>query len=80
MYDVKNVSDCTGYGSPSDGNNPLIEEARKALKAATEKISCKDNCKKDVTEVFCGWKCEKDSSGNFFQAQVLVQWKVECKR
>ena len=78
----KNIADSTGYEGSQDGNNPLIEEIRRELEAATDKINCESSCQKSVTEVFSGWKCYgvQGSTGQYWSAEALVQWKVMCKR
>ncbi len=80
-YRINPPADCTGYGGPQDGMNPLIEKIRLELIAATDKISCEGSCQKSVTEVFSGWKCYsvQDSTGQYWSAEALVQWKVMCK-
>jgi len=74
-------ADCTGYGGPQDGDNPLIEEIRKELKATADKISCEGSCQKSVTEAFRGWKCYsvQGPTSQYWSAEALVQWKVMCK-
>ena len=80
-YDFERVPDCSNHTGPNAGENPLVQEARRKLQAAVDKIQCEAGCRVSHTETFKGWKCERISGpSGLLEASAAVQWTVRCSR
>jgi hypothetical protein len=76
---AKVVESCEDFDGPDDGDNEVCEKALENAEAVAARIACPTRCpRKIVTEIWRGWECELDSSGEFFVAICAVEIEVIC--
>jgi hypothetical protein len=78
-FALESVPNCDSHSGANAGENSAVQEARRKLRVAVDKIGCESGCTKSHSETFKGWKCETIAPGSFL-AQAAVQWTVVCER
>ena len=80
QYELDKVTACDGFGGAGDGDNRVVQEARRKLQQAMDKITCEAGCSKTKTETFRGWKCGPLNAGGPLVAEAVVQWTAVCEK